>query len=314
MDAVAAHEIGHIFNALDQYYSAYQPCTRRSGYLGVENQNSQYSNCTSNATSIMRGQTYPYQVKAIDPYAAGQLGWRDSDHDNILDPLDTGLPITINTLVNNGNSLSVNGEANIIPYPSPTFTSVTINDLIGVRYRLNAGPWQAATASDGKFDSPAEAYNFTTEPLSPGMYTLEVAALDSAGNVSQAYATETVTLLDPADGGLNTDLNQPKSKIFASQTTSAIDGTAYHLSGGVVTMVEYRIDGGVWQPANAQDGVFDSNYEPFAVPIETLQPGIHQLEARAIDAGGYTESNWATVQVEIVNSHSIFLPLMARGL
>jgi hypothetical protein len=40
MDAVAAHEIGHIFLALDQYYSAYQPCNRRAGYLGVENQNS----------------------------------------------------------------------------------------------------------------------------------------------------------------------------------------------------------------------------------------------------------------------------------
>lgn len=314
MDAVAAHEIGHIFNALDQYYNAYQPCTRRSGYLNIENQNSQYGNCASNATSIMRGQTYPYWVKAIDPYAAGQLGWRDSDNDNILDPLDTDLPITIDALVKGDNSFSVTGTANVIPYPSPTFASVTINNLTGVQYRLNAGPWQAATAGDGKFDSPAEAYNFTTAPLSPGMYTLEVAALDSAGNISQAYATETVTILDPIDGGLNTDLNLPDGKIFVSQSSSAINGVAYHLLDGVVTKVEYRINGGTWQPAKAQDGTFDSNYEPFTVSIETLQPGTYLLEARAIDAGGHTESNWATAQVELTNLHNIFLPLVTRGL
>ncbi len=48
-DAVAAHEIGHIFLAFDQYSSAYQPCTRRSGYPGAENQNSQYGACASRA-------------------------------------------------------------------------------------------------------------------------------------------------------------------------------------------------------------------------------------------------------------------------
>jgi hypothetical protein len=91
MDAVAAHEMGHIFLALDQYYNATQPCDRRAGYLDVPNQNSQYGPCASNETSIMRGQIYPFYARSIDSYAAGQLGWRDSDGDNVLDPLDVNL-------------------------------------------------------------------------------------------------------------------------------------------------------------------------------------------------------------------------------
>lgn len=88
MDAVAAHEIGHIFGAIDQYYSAQQPCTRKAGYLDVENQNSQYGNCAIDEPSIMRGQVWPYRNDTIDEYARGQVGWRDSDGDGILDPVD----------------------------------------------------------------------------------------------------------------------------------------------------------------------------------------------------------------------------------
>ena len=94
MGAVAAHEMGHIFYALDQYAAAGQSCASRSGYLAVENQNSQSGPCATNVDSIMRGQVSPYLRHALDPYAAGQIGWHVSNGDNILDPLHTDLPIT----------------------------------------------------------------------------------------------------------------------------------------------------------------------------------------------------------------------------
>src|SRR3972149_1401197 len=89
MDAVAAHETGHVFRALDQYASANIVCTAKSGYLGVETQNSQRAGCASNLPSIMRGGIYPYTANAIDPHARGQIGWRDSDGDGLFDPVDT---------------------------------------------------------------------------------------------------------------------------------------------------------------------------------------------------------------------------------
>jgi hypothetical protein len=313
MDAVAAHEIGHIFLALDQYYSAYQPCTRTSGYLNVKNQNSQYGGCPSNESSIMRGQIYPYVAGAIDPYAAGQLGWRDSDGDDILDPLDTELPITINTLTQDGNSITVSGTTQIIPYPSPSRTSVTINTLTGVQYRFDGGVWQQAAADDGDFDGTTEDYHFTATLLSSGLHTLEVATVDSAGNLSDVYATETITVFDPVDGGLNTELFVPASNVSSQSLT--MGGVAYHLEeGGRVAKVEYRTDGGPWQLAIAQDGTFDSNYEPFTITFDALEPGTYLVEAFATAADGYTETNIASQEIEISQLFTLFLPTVMGGM
>ena len=310
MDAVAAHEMGHIFHALDQYYSAYQACTLRSGYLYIENQNSQYGGCASSVNSIMRGQTYPYWAKALDPYAAGQIGWRDSDGDNILDPLDTSLPISIDSASAEGNSITVSGSAQIIPYPSPVYPGVTINTLIGVNYRFDGGDWQPATATDGAFDGTAENYQFTTAALAPGRHNLEVAAVDSAGNASESYATETVTILDPLDGGLNTELYRPINNEISANQAATISGVSYHMQGGIVTNVEYRINDGSWQPARAEDGAFDSDYEPFSLTFAPDSPalGFYRIEARATDNNGYVETNIASQEIKVAKVHLVFLP------
>ncbi len=312
MDAVATHEIGHIFRALDQYSSAYQSCTRRSGYLYVENQNSQYGSCASNVTSIMRGQTYPYQAEAIDSYAAGQIGWRDSDQDNILDPLDTDLPVHIDALSQEGNRVNVSGTADIVPYPSPIQTDITINTLTGVQYRIGGGNWQQAAAGDGAFDTTTESYQFAVSSLSSGIHTLEIAAVDSAGNVSDVYATENITVIDPMDGGLNTELRLSDS-IVAAGGTSTLYGLAYHMQGGLVTGVEYRINGGGWQSVDAQDGSFDSGSESFVLDIHSLESGIHLIEARATDNAGNVELNFASQEITVAKIHTVFLPITMAG-
>jgi hypothetical protein len=311
MDAVAAHEAGHIFLALDQYYNAAQPCTRRSGYLNIENQNSQYGGCASNVASIMRGQILPYTTDAVDPYAAGQIGWRDSDGDNILDPLDAALPITIETLSPQDNQVTVSGLAYITPYPSPSRMSVTINTLAQVQYRFDGGKWQLAQAGDGAFDSPEETYRFTTGSLSPGRRTLEIAAIDSAGNVSASYATASLSIFDPIDGGLNTELFSQNNAISGS-ATATISGVAYHLENRPIVQAEYRLDQGPWQPLAAEDGAFNSSYEPFRITLnpDLLTRGRHLVEARAIDANYNVEANFASQEVEIAELSSVFLPFV----
>lgn len=313
MDAVLAHEMGHIFLALDQYYNAGQGCTYRSGYLSVENQNSQYGTCASNVTSIMRGQTYPYYARAIDSYAAGQLGWRDSDGDNILDPLDVDLPVSLDTLTQTGNDITVFGSAQITPYPSPSRASVTINTLTGVRYRLDGQEWQLASATDGSFDGVTETYEFAIDDLATGVHTLEVAALDSAGNSSADYAAETVTILDPVDGGLNTELFLPDNDLQSSQASS-VNGVAYHLQNGTIARVEYRLNNGLWQLATAQDGSFDSDYEPFTLAIDSLEPGNYLIEAFATDADGNQEVNMASEEIKVTGGSAtlVFLPVITR--
>ena len=254
----------------------------------------------------MRGGTYPYRADAIDSYAAGQVGWRDSDGDDILDPLDTDLPISIASVSVVSDSVTVSGATEIIPYPSPSRASVTINTLARVQYRFNGGNWQQATADDGAFDGTSEGYHFTAS-LPPGLYTLEVVAVDSAGNVSEANATESISILDPIDGGLNTELYQLSGAASTGNPVN-INGMAYHLQGGIITSVEYRINGGPWQPASAQDGAFDSGYEPFTLSTGSLEAGTYLIEARASDSEGNTEVNFASQEFRV--AYTIFLPVV----
>ncbi|RMF05921.1 MAG: hypothetical protein D6768_00235 [Chloroflexi bacterium] len=315
MDAVAAHEMGHIFNALDQYYNAGQSCTKTSGYLNVENQNSQYGSCSSNVSSIMRGQIYPYTAGAIDEYAAGQVGWQDSDADGIPDPLDTQLPLTIDEVSTDEDTVSVSGTAQIVPWPSPTKTDVTINDLTGVQYRIDGGSWQWVGISSWENDNTSGKFSIEISGFPAGQHTLEVAATDSAGNVTAAPASESVTVFDPVDGALNTEL-YPVSGQVATQGSSVVNGVAYHLQGKTVVGVEYRINGAAWQPATPVDGAFDSSSEEFSITLVVAEggPDTYLIEARASDSSGYTEVNFASEQVQVAGSQQYFtyMPLVIK--
>ena len=199
LDAVAAHEVGHIFGALDQYYSARQPCTRRGGYLGVENQNSQYGDCALSVSSIMRGGRVPYLTNALDPYASGQIGWRDRDGDGILDPLDTPISIHIDAVDVVGAQISVDGFAEIEPFPAYSGQSVTINTLDVVQYQVDGGVWLPASAVDGAFDGVTERFRVTFS-LSSMEHSVLFTAVDSAGNSSEIYVVEQSDMLDPVNG------------------------------------------------------------------------------------------------------------------
>ncbi len=312
MDAVTAHEMGHIFHALDQYASASQTCTRRSGYLNIENLNSQYGSCLSNVTSIMRGQIYPYTARAIDPYAAGQVGWRDSDEDNILDPLDVEIPISIdNFLIDNNNNVTASGLAEIIPYPSPSHASVTINALIEIQYRFDQSAWQQALTSDGVFDETTEGYQLISPAPSPGLHTLDVAAFDSFGNISEPYASKIFIMPDPIAGGPKTKFYSPNHDLTSQSVT--ITGVAYHTQpNGTIAAVEYRINGGAWQYLQAQDGSFDTNYEPFTLNVNLSEGITYLIEAFATDAAGNRETQFASQVIQITSAQptTLFLPLV----
>jgi hypothetical protein len=261
----------------------------------------------------MRGQVYPYRANAVDSYAAGQLGWLDSDGDDILDPLDAELPITIDSLTQEDNSVTVSGSAQIIPYPASHVASVTINELTGVQYRIDGGPWQSAP---GTFGGTSAGYQFTVASLLPGVHTLDVAAVDSAGNMSDEYAAETITVIDPADNGLHTELYAPDGVETTAQTVD-INGLARHLQGGTVTQVMYRVDGGPWQLATPQDGVFNSNYEPFTLSIAVQDGGTHVVEARAADSSGNVEVNYPSQEIQFggdsQQQYRTFLPVVIGG-
>jgi len=318
MDAVAAHEIGHIFLALDQYYAAHQSCTRQSGYLGVENQNSQYGNCTSDEPSIMRGQTWPYRNGDIDEYARGQIGWRDSDSDGILDPVDTTLSVVSADYVADAerpNVLTFTGSVQDAPYPSPLRRSTIINRIDQVQYRVTGGEWTDVEPTDGAFDSYGEDFSFTTPSLPTGELTIDLRVLDSAGN-ELIQTLVTVSMVDPVDAILDTTLVRAASQATDGEATQiSYDG----LSTSAVSYIKgvyYRIDGGPWQPTSANDGAFDEFQEDFTLTIDltTLSPGTHQIQAYSVDGEGNIETSPANDSVYAEpQTQYVFLPLVLVG-
>ncbi len=203
MDAVVAHEIGHIFLALDEYQGARIDCTKTSGYLNEANANSEFPTpgaCGLNVPSIMRGQISPYTAGAISSSARAELGWRDSTGTGILDPLNTSVTLTASQTGAYTSSLgevSVRyaGQAGDEPWASNSRVPLSINTITGVQYRIDdAGEWHDASPVDGAWDQSSEAFTFTTSPLTSGAHTVVIRAFNSActpaGVCNSASVTE----------------------------------------------------------------------------------------------------------------------------
>ena len=308
MDAVAAHEMGHIFLALDQYSSAHVPCTTRAGYLDVENQNSLYGSCASNETSIMRGQVWPYTNGNIDHYAKGQIGWWDSDNDGLLDPVDTTteIALTQESQPQAGQIITYTGSVKDTPFPSTRRRSVTINRITGLNYRLDGGDWQPVNSTDGSWNSNKEAFAFNLPPLTQGIYQLDLLVQTSLGGDRLVSA---VDILAVTASGNNAPMQEMDE--FAPNPTTDTTPTFTGIAAAVnstIANVEYRIDGGEWQLAQATDGHFDQEAESFSFTTASLEPGEHVVKVRSIDFEGYVAQSCDSASLQILEIYTIFLP------
>ncbi len=189
MNIVAAHEAAHIFYAQDQYpdNGVPRPCDSKSGYLGIENQNAQNSNCILNVESIMRSNGF-----YLDNYAKQQIGWRDSNENGIYDIIDF-YPITNFSIVVDNNSVYIFGNASsLLTYPNynPStdrgsnypYHNLTINKVEKVQYKIDNGTWSDVNISRGKeinFE-----FNFTSND---GYHNVSIRSRNTAGNFEVDY-------------------------------------------------------------------------------------------------------------------------------
>jgi hypothetical protein len=184
MDAVVAHEVGHIFRALDEYREAGIDCHTVTGYLNIQNSNSLFPSagaCGMNQACIMRGQISPFASHAICPATQQQLGWRDSDGNGLFDPVDTTVTVSADLAGSVGGLLRYTGWASDNPWPANS--PVSINWITDVEYRLDGlGDWLKATPTDGAWNGPSESFSFSVGPLNDGPHTITVQALNSVGN------------------------------------------------------------------------------------------------------------------------------------
>ncbi|MGQ9602722.1 MAG: FlgD immunoglobulin-like domain containing protein [bacterium] len=244
MDAVIAHELGHSFFALDEYYEAGHPCTDRSGYLNVENQNSEYpygaGGCALNIRFCIMRSVSLGNARVCD-YTKGHIGWWDTDGDSICDIIDT-FPETVlypyspdpcSTFTPTyAGSCWVNPLPNLNPrdnWPD----DVTINRIAKVEYRVDFGDWYEAIPNDGGWDGGKEGFHFTPNPLESGTHIFEARAFHTYGNYDTSYAVDTLTIVSgagiPVVGG-------KAGVIIASPARSRVD-ISYEIPGSEGSLV-----------------------------------------------------------------------------
>jgi len=190
LNGVTAHELGHIFYATDEYNGMRE----YGGYLNVSDIDGSGCLMDNNHLHLSEG-------------TEGQIGWRDTDGDGILDIVDTVPDTTLNPYLPDPTShstLTYTGSVTVTAYPNhnPSFwwherRNITINTITNVEYRIDNGPWMNAMAVDGAFDEAQEIFTFTTPSLSGGDHIIEVRGTNSVGNVETSYASDIVTIAMP---------------------------------------------------------------------------------------------------------------------
>jgi hypothetical protein len=178
-----AHEMGHIFYALDEH-SGGGGYTARRGYYDTQNLNATigHPDPSSRVVSIMDNHEAAYPLGAISPSAMEMVGWRDSDGDGIFDVLDVPLSLTGSGGVDpaTGQYRFV-GQASVGVLPNLNQSSlrsdITINQVSRIQYRVDDGPWTDALTP--------HAYQVDLDfsfPVPAGEHTIAIRALDDATN------------------------------------------------------------------------------------------------------------------------------------
>lgn len=199
-DQVYAHEIMHLYGASDEYEEDGK-CSGLDGdcqadypnrWIEPVYKNGNCVRCDEDWSCIMI-QNFPLVWTNICSFTRKHVGWGDIDSDGWRD-LEESVPWV---------------EMPGIPWsqetsdPSPDFSGTAFNayrwsPVARVEYRVDAGSWQNATASDGGWNESEEAFSFSPGLGADGDHTIEVRARNSVGQYQNCgwptYTTFHVTL------------------------------------------------------------------------------------------------------------------------
>lgn len=204
MAVVAAHETGHIFNALDQYAGASGPNDYSPGYFSTVNGNHEYSSIATTPNSIMRG-----GIRwGLDNWARLSIGWRDSNNNNRDDIMDTSPTTTVNLSGSQSGAANFAGQAKVSVVPrqgNAQGYGLTLDTISKVEYKLADGTWAAASATDGAFDGADENFHISVSASNLGSQS--VTAQDVVLRVTTLFATLSGSDVSTKAGGVQSTLD-----------------------------------------------------------------------------------------------------------
>jgi hypothetical protein len=201
---VFIHEMSHIFWVLDEYASAEQSCSAKSGYLAVSNRNTLYLPCQSTVPCIMQTSSPPFtEPQPICEYTEGQAGISGVEINATtylrifaVPPTVelTGMPGALDTLLPGEEyflSMEIRNAAvpNLNPQQAEPPDRVDYAPYIkGGWFSINKQVWQSENPADGKWGHASYesiVKDISTE-LEPGLNTIDFRAENRIGFTATA--------------------------------------------------------------------------------------------------------------------------------
>jgi hypothetical protein len=94
-----------------------------------------------------------------------------------------------------------------------------------------------------------------------------------------------------------------------------LNGLAYHTRpDGVIAKVTYRVNSGPWRSVEADDGLFNSSYEPFTLIIKLTDAQAYFIEVATQDIEGITETPVVSQAIQLTQPFTLFLPVVVGGM
>jgi len=218
---LAAHELGHVFGALDEYAGSDQ-FNDRSGYLNARNTNAAdgNSNPSSQVASIMLNPLAAWQQRLVSPSAMAMVGWRDSDSDHVDDILDVPLQllgggffrVSTGTYEFHAESFVVargNHSASSLRGPS-----VTLNTVDQLQVRINGGAWQDVA----NYGTSHADISFTRGGFAPGAYDIQFRTRDQSTGVTSNVVSDSFVV----NGGLILEIDQSLISEYGGAATATV--------------------------------------------------------------------------------------------
>jgi hypothetical protein len=208
---VLAHELGHVFFALDEYKESFERNNERSGYLGGVNGNAELD-ASGQETTPPEPDALMLNI-TLDPssFTSVQIGHLDTDGDSIPDILDT-LPRILGQELGSDPDAGIfgfMGLASVQPMNNvnpkvwaDSGSDITINTLESGQYNLDGQGWIEFLPVDGSFGDYEETLQLQLTDLAPGPHTIDIRITNSVGNHSALQSFEILVTPEPATLGV----------------------------------------------------------------------------------------------------------------
>lgn len=223
MDRIFAHEMGHIFYALDEYPGS-ESYTEFSGYYNIQNTNAAdgHPDSSSRTASIMAEAgklTDAWNNHTSSTASFEMIGWRDSDGDGVFDVLDVPLSLSGDGSFDSASrSYSFSGSSTVGTLdnqnPYGTGHDITLNSVDTLEYRINGGQWVAA-GSYGQYSVNLDV-DIDLSHLAGGSHTIELRTLVDQTSVASNVFSDSFVI----DTGAGVNV-VPISGLVTSEAGSA---------------------------------------------------------------------------------------------